>query len=157
YARALPLSNRAVELLRKHVGDHHPDLARALQGNGNILMSIGRLADARARLEEALAIQRELFAPGESTVAMTMQNLALAHDKAGEYDKAAELLAAAEKIWLAKNGPDHAFTLMVRYNLGVNLRHRKKLAEALATISDVLARRRALKPPPQTKIANALD
>ena len=157
YARSLPLSNRAVSIIREHEGNHNPELARALHSNANELVQIGRYMDAQKEYEEALSIKREFYGPKESTVAMTLHAMSNAAEEMGDHDKAAELVQQAFDIWLAKKGLDHQLTQMARYSMAQNLRHRGKLPEALAMIQDVLARRRAMKPPPQPKIANALD
>ena len=48
-------------------------------------------------------------------------------------------------------------TLMARYSLGQNLRHRGKLPEAIAMLEDVLAKRAAAKNPQPERVANTLD
>jgi tetratricopeptide (TPR) repeat protein len=156
YARALPLSNRAVEILRKGTGNHHPDLARGLQTNGNLLVKIGKYTEAGARFDEALAIKEALYGPSDATVAMTVNSLGNVYEASGQLDRATASYQRAYDIWAAKLGPDHMSSVMARYNLAAVLRHRGKLREAQAMFEDVLARRQAAAEPPKPKIANAL-
>jgi serine/threonine-protein kinase len=157
YARALPLSDRALAILRTELGDHHPDYARALQSNANILMQIGRYPQAKAELEQALAIKQAIYGDSEPTVAMTLHSLGGVEQFLGDHQRAHDLFTRAYEIWSKALGPDHSLTLMARYSLGQNLKHLGKPKEAIEVLTDVLARRSAAKNPQQEKIANTLD
>jgi tetratricopeptide (TPR) repeat protein len=157
YARALPLSDRALAILRTELGEHHPDFARALQSNANILMQIGRYPQAKAELEQALAIKRSIYGEDAPTVAMTLHALGGVEQFLGNHQRAHDLFTRAYEIWNKALGPDNSLTLMARYSLGQNLKHLGKPKEAIEVLTDVLARRAAAKNPQQEKIANTLD
>ncbi len=157
YARSVPLSNRAIVLLRKLLGEHHPDLARALNGNGNAQLAAHHFDLAMQRFQEALAIKVSLFGETDATVAMTHNNIGNVYTQTGKYDLAAAEYQRALDLWLAKLGPAHANVQMARYNLATNLRRQGKPREALTLFEDVLARRQAADPAVPSKVANTLD
>ena len=157
YARALPLSDRALEIMRSELGDHHPDYARVLQSNAVILMQIGRYADAKAKLEQALAIKQAIYGGDQPTVAMTLHSLGGVEQLLGDHQRAHDLYTRAYEIWSKALGPDHSLSLMARYSLGLNLKHLGKPREAIEALKDVLERRSAAKNPQPEKIANTLD
>jgi tetratricopeptide (TPR) repeat protein len=157
YARALPLSDRALEIMRSELGDHHPDYARVLQSNAVILMQIGRYADAKAKMEQALAIKQAIYGADAPTVAMTLHSLGGVEQLLGDHQRAHDLYTRAYEIWSKALGPDHSLSLMARYSLGLNLKHLGKRREAIEVLKDVLDRRSAAKNPQPEKIANTLD
>jgi tetratricopeptide (TPR) repeat protein len=157
YARALPLSQRAVGLLREELGDHHPDFARGLQSYGNLLFEAHRYPEAKQDFEQALAIKEAVYGPEAPTVAMTVNSLGNVAQLLGDFEAAGTQYQRAYDIWAKALGPDHSMALMARYNLGVNLHRRKKLKEAIVALTDVLERRSAAKNPQPQKVANSLD
>jgi eukaryotic-like serine/threonine-protein kinase len=157
YAGALPFSERAVGLIRSELGEHHPDYARALHSYANLLVYAHRYPEAKQDFEQALAIKEADYGPESPTVAMTVNSLGNVAEMTGDLEEAGKLYQRAYDIWAKTLGPDHSNALMARYNVGVNFHHRKKLKEAIAALSDVLARRTALKLPQPQKLANTLD
>jgi serine/threonine-protein kinase len=157
YARALPLSTRAVELFRAELGEHHPDFGRVLQSNGKLLLEMGKFPEAKARFEQALAIKTAAYGDDVPTVAMTLHALGSVAQSMGDHETAGKDYERAFEIWNEKLGPDASMTLMARYSLGQNLRHRGKLPEAIAVLEDVLAKRASAKNPQPERVANTLD
>jgi len=157
YARALPLSNRALELFRAELGEHHPDFARVMQSNANLLLQLRRLPEAKAQFEHALAIKVAAYGDDVPTVAMALHGLGAVAQEMGDQETAGKDFERAYEIWNTKLGPDSSLTLMARYSLGQNLRHRHKLPEAITTLNDVLAKRSGAKNPQPEKVANTLD
>ncbi len=159
YARSVPMSDRAVALMREALGDHHPDLARILQSNGNKQLAIRNYALAKQRFEEALAIKEAVYGPSDPTVAMTVHSLGNFYTSAPPNDlpRAQKLYERARDIWLAKAGPANGNVLMARFNLGVNLKRQGRFTEALAELEAVLAIRQATPETSQLKVANTLE
>ncbi|HEY5946436.1 MAG TPA: tetratricopeptide repeat protein, partial [Kofleriaceae bacterium] len=157
YARGLELSNRVVPMIRTLEGEHHPDYARVLSSNGNLLEAIGRTEDAKARIEQALAIKQEIYGPNDPTVATTVHSLGNVYLSLDDHERARQLYQRAYEIYSTKLGPDHHLTLMARYSLAMALRHAHQPREALAVAEAVLAHRKAAKTPQPAKVANTLD
>jgi tetratricopeptide (TPR) repeat protein len=88
---------------------------------------------------------------------MTVNSIGNVAELEGKFDDAGTQYQRAYDIWAKALGPGHSLALMARYNLGLNLKHRKKLKEAIETLSGVLAQRQAQKDPQPQKVANTLD
>lgn len=157
YAGALPLADRSLELFRSELGEHDPDYARALQSNANLQFEAHHYAEAKRLLDQSLVIKEAVFGPDEPTIAMTLNSLGNVAGALGDHDLAAKQYQRAYDIWAKALGPDSSMAVMAKYNLGITLKHQKKLKEAIEVFSDVLAHRMAAKTPQPQKVANVLD
>src|SRR5262245_24271803 len=66
YGAAVALAGQLAEAMKARVGPHHPDYARILYNQADILSLAGRRAEAVANYREAIAIFEELAAADPS-------------------------------------------------------------------------------------------
>lgn len=128
---ALAAHQTALRSNRVVLGDAHPRVGRNLHNVAGVLRMMGRLGEARARYEEALAIKTAALGEHPDT--------ALTRNSLGLVEYAAQDWAAARAHWLAAlaifEAHDHADRALVTYNLG-----RVALAEGDANEAQRLAR-----------------
>jgi tetratricopeptide (TPR) repeat protein len=105
YERALPLLQKALDLLQSIEGVEPSTVASVLAVRGDCLRKLGRHREALAELERALALQTDQAPPVE--LAGVRESLGQALLAAGrDRDRAAELLRAARALY-AKAGPGY--------------------------------------------------
>ena len=147
--RGQELGERALAILREHPGDVRADLATALNftGRGGGLERLGRL-------EEALAIRRELYGEDHTAVAATLNDMAL---KIERYDPmAADTLAErAVAINVRIQGPAHHQSLTLLNNLAGRYRDRGDYDRAEPLYRRVLETRQEAYPDNRVGIAYA--
>jgi serine/threonine-protein kinase len=140
-ARAAPLNDRAIRILRAHDGDVRAALAAALH-----LSALGREpAVSMPRYEEALALRRELYGEDHTAVAAILNDMALTLETVDP--RASDtLLQRAVEISARIHGPDHARTLTMMNNLAGRWRDQGEYAKAEPLYREVLHRREAAYP-----------
>jgi eukaryotic-like serine/threonine-protein kinase len=74
-AAALPKFQGALERLEKFLGPDHPDVASVLNGEAGALLHLGRLDEAEAAAERALAIRSAKFPATSVPIALTRLRL----------------------------------------------------------------------------------
>lgn len=103
-AKALYL--RALKLRERVLRPDHPDLASTLTNLGNACVATGDTANGVAHNRRALAI-RERAGADSLEVGESLNNLAIALTRAGEFDEAGALLRRAIEIKTKRLGADH--------------------------------------------------
>jgi serine/threonine protein kinase/Tfp pilus assembly protein PilF len=114
-ARAVALLDEAVAIWRE--GEHEGRLAGGLHNLGMVLRDAGRLAEAEAKLREALAMRERVFGPDHVPVAMSLRLLGEIAIHAGRFDEARAMLERALRIEIARHGEQHPQTALVRLSL----------------------------------------
>ncbi len=120
-------------------GGPHPLLAVTLNNLGLLVLDEGRVAEAEALFEEALAMARTVYGRSHPTVAAILNNLGQAASQRGDLAAAEEAYQEAMAVSLEEKGErDPAYALMAS-NLGMAKMARGALDEAGALFERALA------------------
>ena len=133
-------TEHALAILRAQEGDAREELANILH-----LSALGHGLDRFDRLEEALAIRRELYGEDHTVVALALNDMALALEP---FDPPAAdtLLEKAAEINERIHGPNHIQTIQILNNLAGRYRDRGDFARAEPLYREVLERRQETYP-----------
>jgi tetratricopeptide (TPR) repeat protein len=101
-------------LIKKTLGDNHPDTLPVLDLAGLILLENGQCAEAQNPLRKAVALREALTAEGKDVsqveTAAALVLLARAQMGVGVFEPAADLLAKAVELFGTSVGPGHPST-----------------------------------------------
>ncbi|MCX4244883.1 serine/threonine-protein kinase [Paraliomyxa miuraensis] len=131
--------------------------ARLLAQRATIERLTGAHDDARARLEQALAIQERSLGPEHPTIASTLRSLALVEHAAGRYSTALGLHERALAIDEQALGPEHPTVSFDLTNLGNLHQLTGELAEAKALHERALAILEEVMDPDHPSVAKNLN
>jgi serine/threonine protein kinase/tetratricopeptide (TPR) repeat protein len=106
YARGEPFARESVRIMQRAAARNHPENASALQILGTILVERQKYTEAEQVLDEALEIERNVFGPDNSRVAVTLANLGVLHDRVGDVRLAIEETQEALGVARATRGAD---------------------------------------------------
>ena len=115
---AEPILLAALLALEQAHGPAHLDVVRLDLQLGDCLYKLGRHADARARLEHAIANLRTITGPGHPEYAAALNRLAGVLVSLGRNDEARALYEQVLTIFLAAFGEHHPRTAAALNNLG---------------------------------------
>lgn len=138
-SEAVDLGREAVKMRIAHLGERHPDVARARQ---NLATTLNRVADYDGAVEEmtrALAVYRAVYGDRHPSIATTLNNLSVTESNRNRLAAAVTHATAAFEMRRELLGPTHPSTLVVQANLANYLDSMGKLAESEAMLRDVLA------------------
>ncbi len=124
-------------ILERELGEDSPYLAAVLHDLSVALSNLGRPAEARERLERALAIQEKTLPPGHADLGTTLDNLGNLLQREGRYEEARDQMLRALEIREQALGPKHASVAGSLTNLG--------FVHSLAGLQDAAASRRFYK------------
>jgi serine/threonine-protein kinase len=128
-----------------------------VNAEGLLLWRTGKLAEAKATFERALALREKVFGPDHPDVANSLNNLGLVLHEMGDYEKAVatheRALALREKV-LGEGHPDVAMSLN---NLGIVRSETGAFAQATAVHERALAIREKTLGPDHPDVAQTLD
>jgi tetratricopeptide (TPR) repeat protein len=150
------LASRIVALMPRHLHYVEPYagglsvlLARSLTNLGTLLRDMGKRAEARVLLEEALGISRKALPPLHPDLATSLNNLGASLQEMGKHGEARPLLEESLAICRKALPPLHPNLAASLTNLGTLLRDMGKHGEARPVLEESLAiSRKALPPPP---------
>lgn len=106
YAEAVPLAEKAVEILRTRVGEQHPDYADSLQFLGRIYRAQARYADAEQAYKRALAVDEKALGQEHISVASVLGDLGNLYKDQNRYAEAEPLFRRGLAIFEKALGPD---------------------------------------------------
>jgi Flp pilus assembly protein TadD len=129
---SISLLRDLLERSRRVMGATHPTTMQITIGLGTTLIDTNNPKDAVAVLEPALPAMREVFGEEHGTTLNLMNNLAIAHERAGDIEKASTTLASLREVMVRKE-PESIRTAITLGNSGrVELaRNQPKLAVEL--------------------------
>jgi CHAT domain-containing protein/tetratricopeptide (TPR) repeat protein len=142
YRDAEPLLRRALDGVRKLLGEEHPDTASACNNLAYNLHRQSKYTLAQPLYEKALAIFRKALGDEHPRTAFAWNNVAFNLEV---QDKLAQAQPAYEKalgIFSAAHGEEHSATTAVRDNLAANLQRQRKYAAARPLFERALAIKR---------------
>jgi serine/threonine-protein kinase len=117
YAKAVTLSQQALEERRAKLGPDHPDTLESMNKLASAYKLAGQLDRALPLLEQTLAKRQEKQGPDHPDTLISMNNLALAYEETGQLDKAVLLYERTLAKRQAQLGPDRPDTLNSMNNL----------------------------------------
>lgn len=82
------LHRRLVELCRARLGPDHPGVSASLNNLAEILVAVGRVAEAREVLEESIRIGEKAFGPGDADLNPIVSTRATPDAQLGEAERA---------------------------------------------------------------------
>jgi CHAT domain-containing protein/Tfp pilus assembly protein PilF len=107
YAEAIPLAQKAVDILEKALGPEHIDVANSLNNLALLYLSMGNYAKAEPLYQRALAIREKVLGPEHTEVAASLNNLAGLYRSSGNFANAEPLYQRALAIREKVLGPEH--------------------------------------------------
>jgi CHAT domain-containing protein/tetratricopeptide (TPR) repeat protein len=107
YSAALPLHQRATEILHSALGEGHPDYATALNNLAAVHQALGDYAAALPLLQKAVVILRAALGEAHPHYGLSLHSLAAVHRALGDYAAALPLLQKAVVILRAALGEAH--------------------------------------------------
>ncbi len=125
YEAALPLFVEELDRLRQQEPGH--ELIRTLGEYAICCYELERLAEARAALEEALALCREKGEEANEAAATTLHELALVRSAEGDTEEAIEICRQSLRMELAEGGE----ATVQMHTLAILLQHMSRNEEAL--------------------------
>jgi len=128
---ALGWHEKAFALRRKIYPPDHTMLGFSHYNLGRTNMRLGRLAEARKHLEQAVGIRKAKLGEANSQTADAMRSLAMVEASVGRHDEALRLFRRVLEIAEKAFGMNNDNTLLDRSNLGVMLSAMKRYDEAL--------------------------
>jgi CHAT domain-containing protein/Flp pilus assembly protein TadD len=119
YRAAVPLLQRALDLLANNPAAAASDRAGLLNNLAAAYKLLGRYALAEPRLEESLRLRKQQFGDSHPLVAQSLNNLGELYHLTGRYDQADTCYREALKIQDAKLDAGHADRAQTLGNLGL--------------------------------------
>ena len=129
---------RQAAAMERRVGD--ATIAASMTGTlGEALMKLGRVTEAIALQQEALAVVRRALGPENTRTLAHMNNLAHALTAAGRYGEADPLLRELVDVSRKMLGSEHFQVAMALDNLGKNLEGQGRFLDAEPVLEEALA------------------
>ena len=118
YSTATKQFHQAIEILRQHGFEDHPDLETAHAGLASAYSKQSKLPPAAANQKEATRISAAVWGRESLNFAIQANQLGVIYHKAGNLDVAFEILDRAKQIREKLLGTDHAMFAHSCLNLG---------------------------------------
>jgi tetratricopeptide (TPR) repeat protein len=145
YPEAQEQLDRALELLRRVLGENHPDTLNVMGHVGDAYTYRGKYAEAQSLLNRALDIGQRALGEEHPTTMFIMNNLGFAYERDGKFFQAEPLYVRVLELRRRVFGRDHPATLVTTTNLAAIYYRQARYAEAEPIFSEVLeVRRRVL-------------
>jgi tetratricopeptide (TPR) repeat protein len=137
----------ALKLLQAHRGLDHPETVRVTQLLAGAYATTGRCSDAIAMSDRLLEIAKTKLRPGDPELLDPMNRLAQIYQRAGEYQRATQLLEEVVAKDEALRGPTAATVSNYAFNLAVLYDYAGQHLEAAARLEKIMAHRAATSSP----------
>ncbi|MDM8559546.1 tetratricopeptide repeat protein [Candidatus Parabeggiatoa sp. HSG14] len=139
YARAEPLYQQALAIMKTVLGENHPYTATSLNNLAVMYYSMGDYARAEPLYQQASEIWKTALGENHPDYALSLNNLAELYRSMGDYTRAEPLYQQAlaiDKIALGENHPGYATSLnnlaLMYYSMGDYARAEPLFQQALA-------------------------
>ena len=137
YQTVLPLSEVPDQFV--HPPPDTPSWALAVNDYGVLLRNLGQVHEARAVLEQALAMYDRIDEPPTDDVASTLSNLGLVSFDTSAYERARSYFEKALAVQSSKRGDMHPSLTLMLMNYGSALRQLKDYETAKTALTRALA------------------
>ena len=107
YTEAIRLCAYGVEIIKKILGEEHPDYVASLSNLASFYSKIGNNTEAMKLCGQALEINRKIYGEGHPSYATTLNNYALYNAYNGNYTEAIRLGTLALEIRRKVLGEEH--------------------------------------------------
>ena len=131
--------------------------AKQLNQQGEQLYQQGDYASATAIFEQVLEIRQRLYKGDHSSVALSLNNLALLYKNQGRYEEAEPLFTQAIEMYQRLHKGDHSSVASSLNNLALLYQVQGRHAEAEPLFQDSLEMRQRLFPEEHPSIASSLN
>lgn len=138
-AQARPLSEKALEIRKRLLGDDDPETAESLELAASICVDEGRLADARPLYEQALRVYETKLGSAHRATAATLNQLGAVLRRQGEYGAAQALVERGLAIRREVLRPMHPEIAQSLNTLATVLLDKGQYREALVRYEEALA------------------
>jgi tetratricopeptide (TPR) repeat protein len=139
YSFAEPWDKECLEVVRKRLGEEHPDVATSLNNLAGLYESQGKYEEAEPLFLSALAMSKRLLGEEHPNVAMSLNNLAGLYRSQGKYEEAEPLFLSALEMYKRLLGEEHPNVAMSLNNLAGLYRFQGKYEEAEPLFRSALA------------------
>jgi tetratricopeptide (TPR) repeat protein len=130
YSFAEPWDKNCLEVVRKRLGEEHPDVATSLNNLAGLYRSQGKYEEAEPLYRSALEMYKRLLGEEHPDVAMSLNNLALLYYSQGKYEEAEPLYCSALEKRKRLLGEEHPSVAASLNNLAALYRSQGKYEEA---------------------------
>ncbi|MEH1966522.1 tetratricopeptide repeat protein, partial [Nostoc sp.] len=144
YNQALPWYKLCLKVIKKRLGDEHPDVALSLNNLALLYDSQGRYSEAEPLYIQALALTRKLLGEEHPSVATSLNNLAELYRSQGRYSEAEPLHIQALALTRKLLGEEHPSVAVSLNNLALLYYSQGRYSEAEPLYIQALALRRKL-------------
>jgi tetratricopeptide (TPR) repeat protein len=144
YAEAEKAQREALALIRKTLGEDHPDTARSYNSLALTLSAQGRHAEAQPLFQRALDLRKNLLGEGGPDTALSYNNVGSCLANLGKHAEAQPLHQKALDLSRKLLGEDHPRTATYYSSLAANLNEQGRHAQAQPLYEQALALHRKL-------------
>ncbi|MEM9594209.1 MAG: serine/threonine-protein kinase [Acidobacteriota bacterium] len=154
---ALKTAREHHQLQIERLGGRHPDLADSLFQIGTVHWALGEFEDARALLEEAVALRSTPQGPVHGSLPRLQNNLAILYWRLDRLDDAERLYREALDSLRAVRGPEHPHVASTLNNLALVYEHRGEFEQAIDLHRQAIAIREKIFESPHPDLAESLN
>jgi len=122
---------RALELLRRHFGEDHKEIARTLGNLGGLAKEKGNLQEAEKLFRQSLVMYEKTIGSNRKDIALALNNLAAIYQETGRANEAEPLLARAIELASRTEGKGNPRLVFPLANQAAILINQKRYEEAL--------------------------
>jgi tetratricopeptide (TPR) repeat protein len=158
FALAEPIWKDSIDVIKRILGDRHPDVPTSLNNLAELYRSQGRYDEAEPLYLEALQLWRELLGDYHPLVAKGFNNLAGLYYSQGRYDEAEPLYLEALQLWRELLGDHrHSYVAQSLNNLALLYYSQGRYEEAESLFLEALQLRRELLGDRHSDVAQSLS
>src|ERR1043166_1076121 len=139
YPEADPLMRRALTMHEQSYGPEHPNVARDLNNQAQLLKATNRLSEAEPLMRRVVRIFEQSYGVNHPDVATALTNLAQLLQDTNRLGEAESLMQRALTIDEQNYGPEHPEVATDLNNLATLLQERSQLGEAEPLMRRALA------------------
>jgi len=132
------LYQEACDIMATELGEDHPEFASCLSDWAKVLASMKKFDLSREKVDQALAIRRQVFQEGHPEVAISLTDLGWLHWQSGDFPAA---LSAYQAAWAMRDkylGPADPSTLRSLESIAFVQERSGRIAEAEALLRGVV-------------------
>ena len=154
---AEPLYKQALEMIKRLLGEQHPNVAGSLNNLAELYRVQGRLKEAEPLYKQALEMIKRLLGEQHPNVANSLNNLALLYESQGRYSEAEPLYKQALQMRKRLLGEQHPNVAISLNNLARLYQSQGRLKEAESLHKQALEMRQRLLGDQHPGVATSLN
>ncbi len=134
YAQAEPLYKRALAIVKKALGPHHPDITTDLNNLAALYKTQDQYAQAEPLYKRTLTIMEKALSPHHPYITTSLNNLTALYKTQGQYAQTEPLYKRSLAIYEKALGPHHPDVALSLNNLAELYRTQGQYASALSLV-----------------------